>query len=206
MKLLHMFIVLVVSFISLYYATYKNRIAGLFAKYLKECNSLMQIGSGDGCFAQFLSNRVQVTAYDIMDNSTGLCRRPIIFDGERVPESNHSHDMVIAMFTLHNSGNQTMLLDEMWRIANKYVVVLEDVLEKASKPYIENRIANGDAAKYKSYCKTCYHSINEWRDMFRVKNMPIVEERILPAYFCPFANDSYWYPVRKVMFVLKKTV
>lgn len=183
--------------IAYFYITTYERTLGLFDKYLQQCKTAIDFGSGsaNGCYLPLLRERgIQTQLYDTHAYADTAYAQPIVYDGEHIPLPSKSVDACLALFSLHKSGRQNFMLQEMKRLARKYVLIIEDVAESGSRTYMQSDRGCG---------VSCYHSVSEWMDMFHDLGTPVVESYVLPAYFCPFSKTKLWYPVRKVAFVLK---
>ena len=185
-------VIAIVSLLVLYYLTTPQRSVGLFSKYLSQCKDVADIGSGaKGVYAAIMRDRgLNVALYDLYPYDADAPVQPVVFDGEHVPLPNKSVDAAVALYSLRSMGAQNLILVEMRRIARKYVLVLEDVVEPGSASLIAERK------------RRRFHTIKEWTDMFSMSGMRLLETKVLPAYFCPFNSEQWWYPVRKVAFVL----
>lgn len=186
-------IIVAACILVLYYITTPQRSVGLFSEFLKQCTSVADIGSGaNGVYAKLMRDRgLDVKLFDLYEYDSSAAIQPVIFDGEHVPLLSKSVDACVALYSLHSMGAQNLLLAEMRRIARKYVLVLEDVVEPDSAALIKERRQN-----------RLFHTIKEWSEMFSNAGMRVLQTKILPAYFCPFNAEQWWYPVRKVAFVV----
>ena len=189
-------IVVVLVMIRIYEKRRSERIIGIIRRYDRR-KTILEIGSGSGCNARRMEEMgYKVTAIDIEDKSR--CKRPRIFDGERIPYGDKTYDIVICTYVLHHTNKQEELLKEMRRVG-KEVIIIENTAENKMEEYLTRIHARSEWGK----CEECFRKDEEWEEKFRRIGYEIkYKERISPWYY-PFADKPYIYPVTSTAYILK---
>lgn len=139
---------------------------------------LLDVGAGSGELALYLQEKyaVNATAFDVVEasqNAYALKHEALkihVFDGRSLPLTEKSFEVVMINSVLHHAAkNAVSLVHEAVRVANKYVVVLEDLgkpvdvsMKKMVAPY-EKNVALRNRAHDKH---GIFRTLDEWYSIF----------------------------------------
>lgn len=113
-----------------------NEILGRIARYLKEGDRILDIGSGNCTVARGLKDSgYKVTLLDVIDKSMYSDFRPMIYDGEDIPFPDNSFDVALLITVLHHTKEPIEILKEAARVAPR-IIVMEDLYEGPFQKYL----------------------------------------------------------------------
>lgn len=98
----------------------------LIKKYISlEEKNILDVGSGNGYFAYYLSQYTNVVGVDISETLLKLnpISRKIKCDAQDLPFKEGSFDLVISSNLLHHVENPTKVISEMCRVSREYVIL-----------------------------------------------------------------------------------
>lgn len=104
-----------------------GKIVDMFEGQIKEGQSVIDIGMGNGLIASIVKKRFKadVIGADVIDyNESDITMK--IFDGKNLPFKDNEFDVAIIIETLHHCDDPIQILREAKRVAKK-VIILEDV-------------------------------------------------------------------------------
>ncbi len=107
---------------------YRSRVLADVAALLKPlppARRALDYGSGDGWFAsEILRLKLAETVVGAdIKLWPGLVRRPVIFDGSRLPFSDGAFDLTYAVDVLHHCPDPLAALDEVLRCTGRYFLI-----------------------------------------------------------------------------------
>lgn len=95
--------------------------------YISHSKKILELGSGPGSLWQVLSEKgFDVEGIDIKAIHIREKFRPLIYDGNKLPFSDNSFDIVLISTVLHHCLSPELLLQEAKRVG-KRVIVIEDI-------------------------------------------------------------------------------
>lgn len=100
----------------------------LIGGFLNDSKTILDIGTGSGGFAYFLSQKnFKVTPVDVVDKTVQNHIDPIIYDGLHLPFEDKSFDASMLITVLHHCPNPEQVFAEAVRVSKTKIIVLEDV-------------------------------------------------------------------------------
>ena len=164
---------------------------------IKRGSLVLDVGSGNGYLAKFIAERkkARVSCVDVLDsNKTDLPFE--LFDGVHLPFKDKMFDFVILSFVLHHAQAQEKLLKECARVCRGEVLVLEDepVFQKDLFAKAHEAVYN---LLYNLKGEVTYHSLGEWKKIFKKCDLEVLEER------SRWSLGSIVAPMKRAVFVLK---
>jgi hypothetical protein len=113
---------------------YRQRILEKMRQLIEPLGPLdaaLDFGSGDGFFASQWRNGGavrSVTAVDVAERKTSLVV-PIVYDGKRLPFSDHSFDLAYAIDVLHHCYDPALALGDLSRCSRQYLLIKDHTYE-----------------------------------------------------------------------------
>ncbi|MBZ9650474.1 class I SAM-dependent methyltransferase [Psychroflexus montanilacus] len=102
--------------------------AKLIGGFLNDSTTIVDIGTGSGGFAHFLSqNNFKVTPVDVVDKTAQDGITPVIYDGLHLPFNDETFDASMLITVLHHCPNPEQVFAEAVRVSKTKIIVLEDV-------------------------------------------------------------------------------
>ena len=102
--------------------------------YLKAGWKILDVGMGNGHIASIIKGDYDVIIQGIDTVNYNNTSIPItIYDGSKFPLDKNSYDAVLIVQALHHSENPEKILKEAFRIAQKKIIILEDIVH--SQPH-----------------------------------------------------------------------
>jgi len=98
----------------------------LIKKYINlNSKSILDVGSGNGYFAYYLSKYANVVGADISETllKANPLSKKVKCDAQNLPFKKDSFDIVISSNLLHHVNNPKKVVSEMHRVSRKYVVL-----------------------------------------------------------------------------------
>ena len=108
---------------------YRKRIFSLITRLLNDLAapaSILDFGCGDGWFASQISNRLPnaaLTGIDVKRRKEVLLEPVIYPPGDPLPFADASFDLVYAIDVLHHCDSPQRYLDELARVAQRYILI-----------------------------------------------------------------------------------
>ena len=182
------------------FADYRaNKIATQLSKFVHHNETVLDCGCGSMRISEMLQEKSGVTAFgaDVIrlnHNNHNFC----LCSGENLAFKSGSFDVVFLIFTLHHITNPMRALQEGLRVANKRLIVLEDVYQNQPElkllkilDWYGNILISKDM-NFPFNFKT----ENEWKSVFESLDTKLITvESIRP---------TAWRPSRHRLFVLEK--
>lgn len=145
-----------------YSATYTERIAGVIAG-LGGCQSLLEVGVGEATTLAQVVSALEETSNGAPDGFGGFDiswsriavgkefsqargQQPVLFVGDlfEIPLADSSVDVVYTSHSIEpNGGREKEAISELFRVANRYLVLLEPSNELGTKETQERSLAQG---------------------------------------------------------------
>ncbi len=140
--------------------------------------SILDVGCNDGLVAEMmmqLNPTLRISGVDVQ--SLHRARIPkVLYDGSRLPYADGCFDVVMAIDVLHHSHHILPVLEEMKRVAKKYLVIKDQTANNACSRYMiswSDYLAN---LPYGIECVFNFPSHQEWRLYFEQANLRMVEQ------------------------------
>lgn len=98
----------------------------LIKKYIPlEGKTVLDVGTGNGYFAYYLSECAQVVGVDISEPllKTNPISKKLKCDAQKLPFKDSSFDIVISSNLLHHVGSPDEVVSEMRRVSRRYVIL-----------------------------------------------------------------------------------
>jgi len=160
---------------------------------------VLDVGTGDGLVARAIARvgSCSITGIDTVDY--GDIGFPCLtYVGGRMPFQDESYDTVMALFSLHHSGDAEFSLGECRRVAAKRLIVVEEVFQNRleelftkGEDWVTNRLLSGEV-----HIPFQFKSLSRWRELFDRLGLDLeLQRRFFPLPFIP---------LRTVLFVLRK--
>ena len=95
---------------------------------VKDCDSILDLGCGDGVLASYLKKRCHqnITSIDTIDSN--LTKMKVqLYDGQKLPFPDKSFDATMVVFVLHHCQNIEDMLREIVWVTRKKIVIFEEV-------------------------------------------------------------------------------
>jgi SAM-dependent methyltransferase len=108
-----------------------SRLSELCSKLIPSNASVLDVGSGDGRLARFLSDkRKDISIYGIdvrVRSDVAICIEA--FDGKSIPSAEDSFDVVMLIDVLHHTDDPMVLLSEAVRVARQVILIKDHLLQ-----------------------------------------------------------------------------
>ena len=132
-----------------------------------ETRSVLDVGG----IGSYRSPGVNYTCVNVAsERRAGSCER---YDGSYLPFETEEFEIALAESTLHHAAqNSTRVLAEMGRVATRFVVVGEDVLEREASLDVRRAFRQHDP-------KARYRSLEKWADLGRDLGLRLVRLIVL---------------------------
>lgn len=162
-------------------------------------DSILDIGSGDGCTATKLRQLgySHVQALDIVDKHKCGCDAPTLFDGTGIPFPSKSFDVTVCAYVLHHAPNQVSLLDEIRRVTRKYLLLFEDTPVTTADWLLAKKHSQSD---WGPPCESCFHSYLDWVNFLETRGWRLVQHNLIGRSEFPFADKPFYYPQLRSFF------
>lgn len=172
---------------------YYTLIDKILSKYGLPSDSLLDFGAGD-CTTQYRFPQFRIQSLDIKKSSK--CPNLIVYDGTTIPFTDKSFKISLCMFVLHHAINQVHLITELKRVTQKYIIILEDMLNESSLRYSASITTD---IHYKMYSQgdemmSYMHTNDWWVQEFEKHGLSVIENIFIP--------ESLFYPVAHRLYVL----
>lgn len=180
-----------------------ERYLPLYKKYLSDCQTILDVGCGNGMQAKMIANNfknARITCLDVGDylwkNNKDL---PLtLYSGDVMPFSDASFDAVLLFFTLHHTIDPQKILKESMRVSKKYVLVFEEVYKHSLQKYamivydmMINILILGSSISVPKF-----FTRDDWIKIFQ----KLATRNISEVKF----NKPWYYPPQRILFVLTK--
>jgi len=184
----------------------RRRLSSLECKWILQHVSMspescvLDIGTGPGFLASALSseNGLRVWGVDVQDIrqvKVPLC----LFDGETFPFRNGCFDTVILSFVLHHTQRKKQILSECIRVANRWIVVFEDVADSWFDKLLFALHGYGYNTLYGIAEHPQTFSTDEWIEFFKLFLTTKLSIRTVPVGRLSFA---WFFPIARRLFLL----
>ena len=164
--------------------------------------SVLDIGCGEGYVLDELIARgvTNVQGADIVDIRRNKDYPFRLYDGQTLPFSDRSFDVVVLSFVLHHVPNErkTALIEEALRVSRAKVVIVEDTPSTVFDRLMNRRHGEAYRRKIGSTAAFGFLTAGEWRWLFR--DMGLEPEARPLSRFC----RSILQPFARTAFVLRK--
>lgn len=174
-----------------------------FEDRLRDARTVLNLGSGDGYLSQYLEGRpgygasLAITDVDVADHST-TGRRPLIFDGERLPFPDGHFDVTLCMYVLHHTPEPDQIIAEIRRVTRRTVVVAEDLAET----WLDRALCFYHAVRFDHWNTRSgrfgFRTHAGWTKAFAAHGLRLTRSVRLPR-FSALTNKAY--PVRRAVMV-----
>jgi ubiquinone/menaquinone biosynthesis C-methylase UbiE len=146
-------------------------VARLVSPYLSMEDKVLDVGCGDLRIGEEIKQQIDVTwiGIDTIDyNKSGLEFH--LFDGRKLPFESGKFTTVFLCFILHHCDSLEPLLSECVRVADRRIIILEDVMN--NRPFNKSVTKLHDRAVNwlvdpRIKCPYRFKTMKEWIDIFR---------------------------------------
>lgn len=119
------------------YKARSKKICKILFTFLKEKESIIDIGCGTGVIALMLEQRGhKILPLDIKDISIEEKIKPVIYNGEKISAGDNQFNTALLITVLHHDWDPEKLIREASRVAKK-IIIVEDVFSWKIKKYID---------------------------------------------------------------------
>ena len=102
--------------------------AKLLGDFIDDRETVLDIGTGSGSFANYLSKfGFKVSTVDVVDKTIHSQINPIIYNGRDLPFEDHSFEASMLITILHHCQDPDRVFAEAVRVSKHKIIVLEDV-------------------------------------------------------------------------------
>lgn len=180
-----------------FYRQCKNRVFSMVTKYAPTSKKILDLGCGACCISKQLqlSGR-EVTPMDVVDK--GVCLKPELFDGMKIPYADKVFDLGICSYVLHHTDNQELLLKELQRVCKKILLI-----ENTPSNKVEWEYAFKHAKSEWGKCEKCFKDDATWMEEFNKLGIKVVAKETMSKWVCPFSDQPFFYPVTSTVFILE---
>jgi len=165
-----------------------QRLAQILSEFIPLGSTVLDVGSGDGLIASLLLRQrpeLTVQGVDVLVRP-GARIRVTQFDGNTLPYEQGAFDVVLFVDVLHHTRDPLVLLKEAIRVAKKFVVLKDHVLQglwASARLRFMDRVGN---ARYGVALPFNYWSAGQWHDAEQVLGLTkVMERRELKLYDWP---------------------
>ncbi len=106
-------------------------LAAVLSDLIPDGSRILDVGCGDGWLAALIAQLrpdVVIAGIDVLVRPQA--KIPVEeFDGERIPRPDDSFDVVTMVDVLHHNDDPAILLEEASRVASRYLVIKDHILE-----------------------------------------------------------------------------
>ncbi|MFH0791720.1 MAG: methyltransferase domain-containing protein [bacterium] len=142
--------------------------------YIKNSNSLIDIGSGTGDVAYFLQKQgMDITPVDVADFHGPRLVQPIIYDGKKLPFSDKHFDTALLLTVLHYTPDPDMVFSEAARVAKEIVIIETSFTTPISKFFTVITDASGNL-RIEAFWNS-YKTDQEWQKYFSKKGYHVAD-------------------------------
>jgi SAM-dependent methyltransferase len=151
-------------------------LADLFSTFLPVRAMVLDVGCGDGLIMSLIQNhRRDLTLKGVDVQARELSHLPVaVFDGERLPYSDKSFDVVTFIDVLHHTQNPAVLLGEARRVASGLIIIKDHLCESAADHWLLRFM---DFIGNKPHCVPIpgnYLSRFQWKTLFEQLNLEVL--------------------------------
>mgnify|MGYP006430750549 CR=1 FL=1 len=145
--------------------------------------SLLDVGCAEGWVTYYAHEKegYNVQLVDVVDlNETDLNFK--LYDGKSLPFPDNSFDTVTALLTLHHCESPSTVLDEIYRVAKKRVIVTESVYHTRPGKMLLSLLDGGfNTMRSDGQISTALHfkTCPQWRKIFADKKLKVIKENWL---------------------------
>jgi ubiquinone/menaquinone biosynthesis C-methylase UbiE len=155
----------------------------LFSDYLSANQTILDVGTGSGQFAQLLQEKeFQIQAVDIVDKTNATLNTPRIYDGKKFPFESNSFEVGMLITVLHHCPKPEKVFEEVVRVSSKRIFILEDVYSNTLMKYLTwfaDSIANFEFIGHPHTNK----SETEWEALFKENKLTLIHKRKVKVLF-----------------------
>ena len=165
-----------------------NAILDNLDSFLNGEKKVLDLGCGDGRLSEKISEKygVKVHGVDVFDSGEKNIDFSL-FDGKKIPFKNNSFDSVFIFDVLHHTKNPEDLLDEVFRVSKKSVIIKDHFYENNFDLFLLKIF--DFLGNLFPYSKTPFNfkSKKEWKKMFKNFDYETIEWRakVIPFITCP---------------------
>ena len=113
------------------YSRRLHRLTEVLSENIRKGERVLDVGCGDGELASLIMQQrpdIEVQGIDVLVRDR--TKIPVVaYDGERIPYSNKSFDVVMFSDVLHHTNNPRMLLCEAARVSRRAIVLKDHTLD-----------------------------------------------------------------------------
>jgi len=169
-----------------------------FKDYISDSKKVLDLGCGSGIVANEIEKRfnLKVQGIDIVDmRVVDISFKK--YNGKDLSFiSNNEFDTVLISYVLHHTENPKEILRQVVKIANKNIVIYEDMNEGfLGKIYCKMHGRLFDLFFLRNSVNANFYSEKEWKKIFKELGLKIVYSK---------EKKIFLNPVRRKLFVLEK--
>lgn len=184
-------------------------VADLIVPHLQAGYRVLDIGCGSGMLGNTILGHAQCPAgisyIGVEKHKRGNEPIQVVeMTDETLPFGEGEFDAVVVADVLHHEKDEGFLFDEAVRVSRRYVIVKD---HKVTGFMGQSRISLLDWAANDPYSVECtyrYHTLEEWRGLFRERALKLVEEKTSIDLY-PFPFNSVFGKALQYFAVLSRT-
>lgn len=159
---------------------------------------VLDVGSGFGLVGDEIKKKIgaEIKGIDVVDVSR-TDYKPVIFDGRHIPFPDSSFTVALCSFVLHHTKHQRELLTEMKRVADRAIIIFEDIPKNIIERILVLIHAWLSVFIFKSK-NPCFRPDQGWKSLFRDCGLEVVYEEDISK------KRDWVYWVSRKMYVLKE--
>jgi ubiquinone/menaquinone biosynthesis C-methylase UbiE len=167
-------------------------LADMIVSHLRVGNKVLDIGCGSGMLGKAILGHANCPAgisyVGVEKHKRGHEPIEVVeLTNDTLPFGDGEFDAVVVADVLHHENDEGFLFDEAVRVSRRYVIVKD---HKVSGFMAQWRVSFLDWAANDPYSVECtyrYHTLEEWRSLFRERALKLVEEKTsINLYPFPF--------------------
>jgi SAM-dependent methyltransferase len=130
---------------------------------------VLDVGTGDGSIAKAIALHrpdIKIEGIDVLIRPYTHIRVRLL-DGEHIPLSEKTVDVVSFVDVLHHTSNARILLREAARVSRRYIVIKDHLREMPKRPY--KRWIGSVTTDTRSYCHTTIYQNKSGMNTFETR-------------------------------------
>lgn len=178
--------------------TFFRREAQRLKPLLSEDQSVLDVGSGKGYFADALSDLIRghIVCSDIQDRHLGRARF-VLAQGNSLPFPDKSFDTVTMFYVLHHTDQPKDLLMEACRVSRSKILIQEDTYKNVFEKIMQ--ILHIHSFRYfVNLSGVSIRSDAEWRSLFAEVGLTVKRKLRIQKLGYPVTRHEYLLALRKL--------
>lgn len=189
-------LVVVVHLAYMWRGACRNRVLNMVMTMDPHAQTVLDLGCGSCCNTVQLSKMgKRVVSMDIVDK--GVCTKPQLFDGDRIPYGDKTFDLGICSFVLHHTSTYLHILRELKRTCRR-ILVIENTPEIGWDWLFTKAHASSEWGE----CEGCFKNTAMWEHEFNYLDLNVLQKQRISRWTCPFGDKPWFYPVPSTAYLL----